>query len=114
MEVLRLGPWGSASYYFFDQCPHRMACAKCGFDIPKGPTRAQLLEGKANLQRMRQEIPLSDAEIAAVEDGLAALGKLLDRFGRCGHTGRSHASRARHVRTGFRSLVPALTPERER
>ena len=57
-----------------------MACAKCGFYIAKGSTRAQLLEGKANLQRMRQEIPLSDVEISAVEDGLSALGKLLDQL----------------------------------
>jgi hypothetical protein len=57
-----------------------MTCAKCGFYVAKGSTRAQLLEGKANLQRMRQEIPLSDSEIAAVEDGLAALGKLLDKL----------------------------------
>ena len=71
---------GFCSYDFFDQCPHRMACAKCGFYIAKGSTRAQLLEGKANLQRMRQEIPLSDVEISAVEDGLAALGKLLDQL----------------------------------
>jgi len=71
---------GFCSYDFFDQCPHRMACAKCGFYIAKGSTRAQLLEGKANLQRMRQEIPLSDVEISAVEDGLSALGKLLDQL----------------------------------
>ena len=71
---------GSAANDFFDQCPQRMACAKCGFYIAKGSTRAQLLEGKANLQRMRQEIPLSDVEVSAVEDGLAALGKLLDQL----------------------------------
>jgi len=71
---------GFCSYDFFDQCPHRMACAKCGFYIAKGSSRAHLLEGRANLQRMRQEIPLNDAEIAAVEDGLAALGKLLDQL----------------------------------
>lgn len=71
---------GFCSYDFFDQCPHRMACAKCGFYVAKGSSRAQLLEGKANLQRMRQEIPLNEAEIAAVEDGLTALGKLLDQL----------------------------------
>ena len=71
---------GYCAYDFFDQCPHRMACAKCGFYMPKGSSRAQLLEGKANLLRMRQEIPLNDAELAAVEDGLAALQKLLDQL----------------------------------
>ena len=67
---------GYCSYTFFDQCPHRMACAKCAFYIPKESSRAQLLEAKAHLQRMMQEIPLQDEERAAVEDGLAAVEKL--------------------------------------
>jgi hypothetical protein len=67
---------GYCSYDFFDQCPHRMACAKCAFYIPKESSRAQLLEAKAHLQRMMQEIPLQDEERAAVEDGLAAVEKL--------------------------------------
>lgn len=71
---------GYSTYDFFDQCPHRMACAKCGFYLAKGSSRAQLLEGKANLLQMRQEIPLNDAELAAVDDGLAALQKLLDQL----------------------------------
>jgi Phage integrase family len=71
---------GYCTYDFFDQCPHRMACAKCGFYVAKGSSRAQLLEGKENLLRMRQEIPLNEAELAAVDDGLAALEKLLDQL----------------------------------
>lgn len=71
---------GYCTYDFFDQCPHRMACAKCGFYVAKGSSRAQLLEGKENLLRMRQEIPLSEAELAAVDDGLAALEKLLGQL----------------------------------
>ncbi len=71
---------GYCAYDFFDQCPHRMACAKCGFYMPKGSSRAQLLEGKTNLLRMRQEIPLNEAELAAVDDGMAALQKLLDQL----------------------------------
>lgn len=63
---------GYCAYDFFDQCPHRMACAKCGFYIAKDSSRAQLLEGKANLLRMRQEIPLNEAELSAVDDGVAA------------------------------------------
>jgi hypothetical protein len=54
-----------------------MACAKCSFYLPKGSTQAQLLEGKANLLRMRQEIPLKEAELAAIDDGVAAFEKLL-------------------------------------
>jgi hypothetical protein len=71
---------GYCSYDFFDQCPHRMACAKCSFYIPKNNTRALLLEGKANLSRMRQEIPLREAELAAVEDGVSALERLLTQL----------------------------------
>jgi hypothetical protein len=36
-----------------------------------------MLEGKANLLRLLQEIPLGEAEEAAVEDGVAAYEKLL-------------------------------------
>jgi len=68
---------GYCSYDFFDRCPHRMACAKCPYYRPKGTSEAQILEGKQNLLRMRQEIPLRDEELAAVEDGLAAFERLL-------------------------------------
>jgi hypothetical protein len=57
-----------------------MACAKCDFYIPKNSSRAQLLEAKANLQRMLIAIPLTDDERAAVADGQAALDQLLDRL----------------------------------
>jgi hypothetical protein len=39
-----------------------------------------LLEAKANLQRMLIEIPLSDHECAAVEEGQAAVDRLLARL----------------------------------
>jgi hypothetical protein len=57
-----------------------LARAKCGFCIPKSSSRAQLLEAKANLQRMLIAIPLTDDERAAVDDGQAALDQLLDRL----------------------------------
>ena len=71
---------GYCLYEFFEQCPHRMACAKCSFYCPKGSTQAQLLEGKANLLRMLQEIPLTEEERAAVEDGVAAIEKLCQQL----------------------------------
>jgi integrase len=71
---------GYCTYDFFDQCPHRMACAKCSFYMPKSSTASALLEGKKNLLRMRQEIPLSDAEVAALDDGVSALDSLLNRL----------------------------------
>ncbi len=71
---------GYCTYDFFDQCPHRMACAKCSFYRPKGSTQAQLLEAKANLLRMQQRVPLTEEERAAVDDGLAALERLCARL----------------------------------
>ena len=57
-----------------------MACAKCSFYCPKPSARSQLLEGKANLLRLRQEIPLQESELAAVDDGIAALESLAQRL----------------------------------
>jgi integrase-like protein len=71
---------GYCTYDFFDQCPHRMACAKCAFYLPKRSSHAQLLEAGENLLRLTQEIPLREEERAAVEDGLAALEKLTAQF----------------------------------
>lgn len=71
---------GWCSYTFFEQCQHRMACARCDFYTPKGSTRAQLLEANASLHRMLAEIPLTEDEQAAVDDDRAALTRLLDRL----------------------------------
>lgn len=71
---------GYCSYAFFEQCPHRMACARCDFYTPKGSSQAQLLEAKTNLQRVLVSIPLTDDERAAVDDGHAALDALLTRL----------------------------------
>jgi hypothetical protein len=91
-EIVRGGraatePWkfydlghGYCTYDFFDQCPHRMACAKCSFYMPKASSQVQLLQGKANLLQLRQEIPLNDSELAAVDDGVAAMEKLLEQL----------------------------------
>lgn len=92
-EVVKSGaaalgePWryydlghGYCTYEFFDQCPHRLACARCAFYLPKDSSRAQLLEAKGNLQRLLQEIPLTEDEKAAVEDGLTAIAKLSEQL----------------------------------
>lgn len=57
-----------------------MACAKCDFYTPKDSSKAQLLEAKANLQRMLVSVPLTDDERAAVDDGHTAVTTLLDRL----------------------------------
>jgi integrase len=71
---------GFCTYTFFEQCPHRMACARCDFYTPKTSSSGQLLEAKDNLQRMLATIPLTDDERAAVDDGQAALDNLLERL----------------------------------
>jgi hypothetical protein len=65
---------------YFVQCPHRMACARCDFYVPKDSTQAQLLEQKTNLQRMAIEIPLTEEEHAAVEGDTGAVDQLLIRL----------------------------------
>ncbi|WP_409467387.1 hypothetical protein [Streptomyces sp. HC307] len=57
-----------------------MACARCDFHTPKDSTKAQLLEAKANLQKMRAAMALTEDEQAAVGDGRAALDRLLERL----------------------------------
>ena len=71
---------GYCTYDFFDQCPHRMACAKCAFYRPKDSARPLFIEGKDGLLRLRQEIPLTEAEIAAVDDGVTAFDRLLTQL----------------------------------
>lgn len=71
---------GYCSYTFFEQCQHRMACAKCDFYAPKDSSKGQLLEAKENLQKMLASIPLTEDERAAVDDGHAALDQLLERL----------------------------------
>jgi integrase len=71
---------GYCSYDFFEQCPHRMACAKCSFYRPKDSTKTQILEAKTNLLRLRQDIPLAEAELSAVEEGLTAYEQLLAKL----------------------------------
>ncbi|MEU4583295.1 tyrosine-type recombinase/integrase [Kitasatospora aureofaciens] len=71
---------GLCYYSFFEQCQHRMACAGCDFYAPKESTKSQLVEAKANLQRMLVSIPLTEEERAAVDDGQSALDRLLERL----------------------------------
>jgi hypothetical protein len=71
---------GYCAYTFFEQCQHRMACAKCDFYAPKDSSGALLLEAKDNLQRMLAGVPFTDDERAAVDDGQAALDRLLGQL----------------------------------
>jgi hypothetical protein len=39
-----------------------------------------MLEGKDNLLRLQQQIPLNESELAAVEEGIAAYERLIDKL----------------------------------
>ena len=71
---------GWCSFEFFDRCPHRMACAKCDFYIPKDSTVGQLLEASENNHRFLKTIPISEEEEAAAEGDRAAIERLVSRL----------------------------------
>lgn len=75
--VQRITTAVTIGYDFFDQCPQRMTCARGGFYRPKNSAAALFLEGKKNLLRLQQDIPLTEAEANAVVDGVNAFEKLL-------------------------------------
>ena len=97
---------GYCSYTFFEQCPHRMACARCDFYTPKESTAAQLLEARNNLQKMTAAIPLTDDEQSAIDDGQAAIDRLLAKLADtptpAGLTPRQLAT------AGTRTLLPVI------
>ncbi len=71
---------GYCTNSFFVTCPHRMACAKCDFYLPKDSSQAQMLEAKGNLQQMLQKIPLTEDERKAVEEGVEFMEKLCNKL----------------------------------
>src|SRR5690606_20432909 len=71
---------GHCTYDFFDQCPHRLACARCSFYVPKESSRLRLLQAKGNLEQMMQILVLKEQEQAAVADGVLVIEQLLDRL----------------------------------
>jgi integrase len=71
---------GLCTYEFFDQCAHRMACARCDFYRARQSSLAQLLDAKTNILRFLQQIPLSDDERAAVDGDLIAIDRLTQRL----------------------------------
>ncbi len=71
---------GYCSYTFFEQCPHRMACARCDFYIPKHSSKAHILEAKDGIERRLAQISLTENERAAVEIDERALDGLLEQL----------------------------------
>ncbi|WP_433715607.1 hypothetical protein ACQP2U_17355 [Nocardia sp. CA-084685] len=70
---------GFCTNTFFEQRPHRVACARCDFYTPRNPAKADSCKRNRTRQRMLVSIALTDDEQTAVEDGRAALDQLLQR-----------------------------------
>jgi integrase len=68
---------GYCTYDFFDRCEHRMACAYCAFYRPKPAFLDLLHEKRAHLLQMKQDVPLTDLELATVNGDLAATETLI-------------------------------------
>ncbi len=67
---------GYCRYNFFSQCPHRMACVRCSFYLPKDSDASRLLEAAANNERLVEELPLREEEVDAVTGDTAAIDAL--------------------------------------
>lgn len=65
---------------FWSTCPHRMACARCDFNLPKASARGLALEARGSLQRLLEEVPLTDDERAAAEGDEAAVRGLIAKL----------------------------------
>ena len=57
-----------------------MACVRCDFYVPKDSSKAQSIEAKSNLLRLRQETPLTEDELRAVADGIAGYAELVAKL----------------------------------
>ncbi|MBN2196117.1 MAG: tyrosine-type recombinase/integrase [Polyangiaceae bacterium] len=71
---------GLCAYEFFDQCAHRMACARCDFYRPGESDLVQLMTAKSNILRLKQELPLTDEEKAVVDGDIVAIEHLTKKL----------------------------------
>ncbi len=62
---------------FFSRCPHRMACARCGYYVPKDSTKGQLLSALGANEALYEEIPIRDEERLALEGDAEAIRQLV-------------------------------------
>ena len=71
---------GFCTYDFFARCPHRLACARCPFYLPKSSSKGQLLAVKEGIDRMLERVDLTDEERAVLEGDCVVLTSLVDRL----------------------------------
>jgi integrase len=68
---------------FYEQCLHRLACARCPFYRPKASTLEANAEAVAHLRhmtRMQQTLTLTADELAALSEGADLLQALVDKL----------------------------------
>ncbi|MFC4612248.1 tyrosine-type recombinase/integrase [Streptomyces maoxianensis] len=71
---------GYCSYDFFAKCPHRLACARCPFYVPKTSSRGQFLAVKDGIDEMLEQLNLTDDEREALEGDREAVAALAERL----------------------------------
>jgi hypothetical protein len=71
---------GYCTYDFFAKCPHRLACARCPFYLPKQSSAGQLLAVKNGVEQMLERLTLTDDERDALEGDRDALTTLTERL----------------------------------
>jgi len=71
---------GYCSYDFFAKCPHRLACARCPFYLPKNSHRGQLLAVKEGIDTMLEQLDLTDDERTALEGDRDTVSALVERL----------------------------------
>jgi hypothetical protein len=71
---------GFCTYDFFARCPHRLACARCPFYLPKDSGKGQLLAVKEGIGRMLERVDLTDEERAVLEGDRQVLTSLAERL----------------------------------
>ncbi|GGL68076.1 integrase [Streptomyces anthocyanicus] len=106
---------GYCSYDFFAKCPHRLACARCPFYVPKDSARGQLLAVKDGIDQMLEQLDLTDDEREALEGDREAVTALAERLADtptpAGPTPRDLGTTGAFVPlTQLMSTVPAQKP----
>ncbi|MFB4273413.1 tyrosine-type recombinase/integrase [Nonomuraea sp. GTA35] len=71
---------GYCTYGFFAKCPHRLACARCPFYLPKQSHAGQLLAVKDGIEGMLEQLDLTDDEREALEGDRDAVTALAERL----------------------------------
>jgi integrase len=68
---------GYCGYDFFAKCPHRLACVRCPFFIPKDSERGKLLAIRNSIDHLLERMDLTSLERDAIEGDRAALDELM-------------------------------------